>query len=158
MSATLINTMEHEMLPLTGKRKWTHTTVSIRVITTVAMPVIAIDTGSINPWDESDWWMDIKVWTQLKAVWNFVQLQQLTIQATGLDACASRVKCPAWFVSHWHNILADLLSFTAIRDVEQTRYYRKAPWWSVIKIPLITQDAKKSSTCKHQQILLIKTI
>ena len=26
------------------------------------------------------------------------------IQATGLDAWASRVKCPAWFVSHLHEI------------------------------------------------------
>ena len=31
------------------------------------------------------------------------------IQATGLDARASTVKCPAWFVSHRYDILADLL-------------------------------------------------
>ena len=30
--------------------------------------------------------------------------QQLSIQATGLDAWASRVKCPARFVSHLHEI------------------------------------------------------
>ena len=40
-------------------------------------------------------------------------------QAMGFDACASRVKCPARFVSHWYNILADLvLHSEAIRGCE----------------------------------------
>ena len=32
------------------------------------------------------------------------QGQHTSLQATGLDAWASRVKCPAWFVSHLHEI------------------------------------------------------
>ena len=31
-------------------------------------------------------------------------------QATGVDAWAPRVKCPARLVSHWHNILVDLFT------------------------------------------------
>ena len=41
-----------------------------------------------------------------------VEFPAINSQATGLDAFASKVKCPAWFVLQWHNILADLLCFT----------------------------------------------
>ena len=41
-----------------------------------------------------------------------------------------------------------------IGDVVRTRYSRRTPWRSVTKIPLLTQDANKSSSYKHQQIIM----
>ena len=57
----------------------------------------------------------------------------------------------------WYSNRSPVLHSEAIMDVKQTSHPRKTPWWSVTKIPLITQDAnrqklKRSSTCKHQQI------
>ena len=42
------------------------------------------------------------------------EMNEALKQLTGLDACASRVKCPARFASHY-NILADLLSHASGR-------------------------------------------
>ena len=38
-----------------------------------------------------------------------------------------------------------------MRDVEQTRYSRKAPWWSVTKMLHITQDAKRQKLNRKWQ-------
>ena len=48
MGASLIDTIKHEIIPLTLYGKWPDTTVSIRVINTGTIPITAIDTGSIN--------------------------------------------------------------------------------------------------------------
>ena len=40
----------------------------------------------------------------LSSAWHKLVRHNTSIQATGLDAWASRVKCPARFVSHLHDI------------------------------------------------------
>ena len=57
-------------------------------------------------WDSTVGWnlSSSKLNTSLSSIVQYHCCDDLAIQATGLDAWASRVKCPARFVSHLHEI------------------------------------------------------
>ena len=69
-------------------------------------------------------------------------------QATVLDAWASRVKCPAKLVSHWHTILTDLT--VKPLGLWNRLGTKKAPWRSVTKFHLLHRMLRDISLKDHQ--------